>query len=204
MKQNSGIQKASIQAGSQDGVKHAPRLSSRTAFPIFEIQRLIPSMAVKTSAGLLMFRRRGRDIEVLLAHPGGPFFKKKDDGHWTVPKGEAGEGEDLLERAKIEFEEEIGIPASGEWIELGCIRQKGGKIVHAWAFEGTLPDHFEVRSNTCLLEWPPRSGKKQEFPEVDRAEFFSLKKARVKIKETQIPLLDRLAAIIEKEPNESK
>jgi predicted NUDIX family NTP pyrophosphohydrolase len=150
-----------------------------------------------------MFRRRNRQIEVLLVHPGGPFFKKKDDGYWTIPKGEIAEEEELLERAKIEFAEEVGIAAtSNEWIELGWIRQKGGKIVHAWAFEGSLPKNFELKSNTFLLEWPPHSGKKQEFAEVDRAEFFPLAAARIKIKETQIPLLDRLAARIKKEPNE--
>jgi len=150
-----------------------------------------------------MFRRRNRQIEVLLVHPGGPFFKKKDDGYWTIPKGEIAEGEELFERAKIEFAEEVGIAAtSSEWIELGWIRQKGGKIVHAWAFEGSLPNNFKLKSNTFLLEWPPHSGKKQEIAEVDRAEFFPLAAARIKIKETQIPLLDRLAAVIEKEPNE--
>ncbi len=113
---------------------------------------------------------------MLLVHPGGPFFRKKDDGVWTVPKGEAAEGEDLLSRAAIEFEEELGIPASAmaaspppSWIDLGSVKQKGGKTVQAWGFEGDLPADFEVYSNTFEMEWPPRSGQKQEFPEIDRA-----------------------------------
>src|SRR2546426_85149 len=102
----------------------------------------------RTSAGLLMFRRGNGRLEVLLAHPGGPYFQKKDEGVWTIPKGEVGEGEDLLTRAKIEFQEELGITPSGEWIELGCVKQKGGKTVHAWAFEGDLEENFNLRSNT--------------------------------------------------------
>ncbi|MDQ6808373.1 MAG: NUDIX domain-containing protein, partial [Verrucomicrobiota bacterium] len=116
-----------------------------------------------------MFRQGTEQIEVLLAHPGGPYFRAKDDGVWTIPKGEAAEGEDLLCRAQIEFEEEIGItPASAEWIALGAITQKGGKVVHGWAFAADLPDRFTHRSNTFELEWPPRSGRTQTFPEVDR------------------------------------
>jgi predicted NUDIX family NTP pyrophosphohydrolase len=146
----------------------------------------------RTSAGLLMFRKTDHGIEVLLAHPGGPYFQKKDDGVWTVPKGETADGEDLLTRAKIEFEEEIGLRPSGNWIELGSIIQKGGKTVHAWAFEGNLPKDFVPVSNTFELEWPPRSGKMQCFPEVDRAGFFSLEAAKKKIKDAQKPFLDRL------------
>src|SRR5712691_11913589 len=133
----------------------------------------------RISAGLLMFRRRKNKLEVLLAHPGGPFHVHKDDGAWTIPKGEAGEGEDLLTRAKIEFEEELGIPAAAsDWIALGSAKQKGGKTVHAWAFEGDLPDAFIIASNTFEMEWPPRSGRMQQFPEIDRAEFFSIEKAK--------------------------
>lgn len=146
----------------------------------------------RTSAGLLMFRKTDDGIEVLLAHPGGPFFQKKDDGVWTVPKGEAAEGEDLLTRAKIEFGEETGFKPDGDWIELGSIIQKGGKKVHAWAFQGDLPKDFIPVSNTFELEWPPRSGKMKQFPEVDRIDFFSLETARKKIKEAQTPFLDRL------------
>ena len=167
-----------------------------------EIHRLIASMPAKTSAGLLLFRRTAHNIEVLLVHPGGPFFKNKDAGAWTIPKGEVAEGEELLERAKIEFREELGVPVSGECIELGWIKQKGGKTVHAWAVESSLPDGFQLKSNTFLLEWPPHSGRKQEFPEIDKAEFFPIAEARIKINAAQIPLLDRLVAIIGERPNE--
>jgi predicted NUDIX family NTP pyrophosphohydrolase len=148
----------------------------------------------RISAGLLMFRRRNNEIEVLLAHPGGPFFARRDEGVWTIPKGEAAPGEDLLSRAQIEFEEEVGLrPKNVQWwIELGWIKQKGGKIVHAWAFEGNLPEAFECKSNLFELEWPPRSGKYQQFPEVDQACFFSDEVARRKLKATQVPFLDRL------------
>lgn len=141
-----------------------------------------------------MFRKSPKGLEVLLAHPGGPYFRHKDEGAWTIPKGEAAEGEDLLTRARIEFEEELGIaaPVSANWIALGSVKQKGGKTVHAWAFEGDCPATFVAVSNTFDLEWPPRSGRIQQFPEIDRAEFFSLEKARRKIKEAQIAFLDRL------------
>jgi predicted NUDIX family NTP pyrophosphohydrolase len=150
----------------------------------------------RISAGLLMFRRRDNELEVLLAHPGGPFFARKDDGAWTIPKGEAALGEDLLTRAQIEFEEEVGFRPHGEWIELGSIKQKGGKIVHAWAFEGDLPESFECKSNLFEMEWPPRSGRRKKFPEVDQACFFSEEVARRKIKPAQALLLDRLRAAI--------
>jgi predicted NUDIX family NTP pyrophosphohydrolase len=141
-----------------------------------------------------MFRRRKNELEVLLAHPGGPFFTRKDDGGWTIPKGEAAPGEDLLTRAQIEFEEEVGIRPENarEWIQLGWIKQKGGKIVHAWAFEGDLPEGFQCNSNLFELEWPRGSGKYEKFPEVDQACFFSDKAARRKLKSTQVPFLDRL------------
>src|SRR5436309_4508176 len=148
----------------------------------------------RISAGLLMFRRKNDKIKVLLAHPGGPLFARKDDGVWTIPKGEAAPGEDLLTRAQIEFEEEVGFRAENiaDWIELGSIKQKGGKIVHAWAFEGDLPESFVCKSNLFELEWPARSGKYQQFPEVDQACFFSDEVARRKLKATQVPFLDRL------------
>jgi predicted NUDIX family NTP pyrophosphohydrolase len=153
-------------------------------------------MAAKISAGLLVFRRSGSDIEVLLAHPGGPFFKNKDDGAWTIPKGVAETDEDLLERARIEFEEELGIPAPANAIPLGSVRQKGGKTVHAWTVEGDLPENFVSRSNTFDLEWPPRSGAIQSFPEVDDARFFRLEEARRKINHAQKEFLQRLEALI--------
>ena len=142
-----------------------------------------------------MFRKGRDELEVLLVHPGGPYFQNKDDGAWTIPKGEAMEGEELLQRARIEFEEELGLAASGEnWIELGSIKQKGGKTVHGWAFAGDLKDDFKLSSNTFEMEWPPRSGKTKEFPEVDQARFFSLEEARKKINAAQHPFLDRLVA----------
>jgi predicted NUDIX family NTP pyrophosphohydrolase len=141
-----------------------------------------------------MFRRKIDIIEVLLVHPGGPFWKNKDNGAWSIPKGEAAPGEDLLARAQIEFEEELGIKPSGDWIRLGSIQQEGGKTVHAWAFEGDLPASFKVKCNTFELEWPLRSGKMQRFPEIDRAEFFSLKTARSKINPAQAAFLERLRA----------
>jgi predicted NUDIX family NTP pyrophosphohydrolase len=145
-----------------------------------------------------MFRRRNNQIEVLLVHPGGPFFARKDDGVWTIPKGEAAPGEDLLTRAQIEFEEEVGFRPEGvlDWIELGSIKQKGGKTVHAWAFEGDLPEAFKCKSNLFEMEWPPRSGRRRKFPEVDQALFFSEEVARRKIKPAQVPLLDRLQTAI--------
>ena len=150
-------------------------------------------MQSKTSAGLLMFRRTDEGLQVLLAHPGGPYFQKKDEGVWTIPKGEVAEGEDLLARAKIEFEEELGIAPSGDWIELGSVKQKGGKIVYAWAFEGDLLSDFKLKSNTFHLEWPPRSDKMQTFPEVDKVAFFSIDEARCKMNIAQTVFLDRLS-----------
>jgi predicted NUDIX family NTP pyrophosphohydrolase len=142
-----------------------------------------------------MFRRTVGQLELLLVHPGGPFFRNKDSGAWTIPKGEVAEGEELLDRAKVEFREELGIEPiePAKWIELGTIKQKGGKTVHAWAFEGDLPEDFALASNTFPMEWPPRSGRMQEFPEIDRAEFFRMELAREKINQAQIGFLNRLA-----------
>ena len=139
-----------------------------------------------------MFRWKNDALEFLLVHPGGPFWKNKDDGAWTIPKGEAAEDEDLLVRAQIEFEEELGFKPSGDWIPLGSIKQKGGKTVHAWAFEGNLPEAFELQSNTFQLEYPPRSGKFEEFPEIDRADFFPEEIARRKINPAQLSFFERL------------
>ncbi|MEY2562947.1 MAG: hypothetical protein QOH88_1140 [Verrucomicrobiota bacterium] len=144
-----------------------------------------------------MFRQTNEQLEVLLVHPGGPYFKNKDDGAWTIPKGEASGGEDLLTRARIEFEEELGIAPTGVPMELGTIKQKGGKTVHAWAFAGDLPDDFSLTSNNFEMEWPPRSGRIQEFPEVDRASFFSIEAARQKINPAQAALLDRLIEAVD-------
>jgi predicted NUDIX family NTP pyrophosphohydrolase len=150
----------------------------------------------KISAGLLMYRRTADGLLVLLAHPGGPFFRHKDDGVWSIPKGEPTEGEELSATAVREFGEEIGLPVSGPLTPLGEIKQKGGKAVHAWAFEGDLPAGFTPASNTFELEWPPRSGRFARFPEVDRAELFALGEARTKIIPAQAVFLDRLSALI--------
>jgi predicted NUDIX family NTP pyrophosphohydrolase len=146
----------------------------------------------KTSAGLLVFRRGGGRIEVLLVHPGGPFWKNKDDGAWSIPKGEYDPGEDPLSAARREFEEETGIAPAGEFLALHEVRQAGGKLVRAWALEADY-DSAAMRSNTFEMEWPPRSGRKQSFPEVDRAAWFALDEARVKILSGQVPLLEELA-----------
>lgn len=145
----------------------------------------------KRSAGLLMYRKRDRGLEVLLAHPGGPFWANKDRGAWSIPKGEYGAGEDPLEAAKREFEEETGFAANGIWHELGQVRQAGGKIVSVWAFEGDC-DPGNLISNRCQVEWPPRSGSLIDFPEVDRGAWFSLTEARERILKSQEPFLDAL------------
>lgn len=144
-----------------------------------------------------MFRLKKGRLEVLLVHPGGPYFRNKDDGAWTIPKGEVAEGEDLLERAKIEFEEEVGIGASRNWMGLGSVKQKGGKTVHAWAFAGDLEDDFTLASNTFEMEWPPRSGRMEPFPEVDRVSFFSPEEARRKINVAQVVFIDRLIELLD-------
>ncbi len=145
-----------------------------------------------------MYRIRNGVIEVLLAHPGGPFFQSKDDGAWTIPKGEPDSNEDdLLLVAQREFEEETSLKPQPPFIPLNPIQQKGGKIVHAWAFEGDC-DPKAIKSNLFSIEWPPKSGKKMQFPEIDRAEFFDLDTARKKIKARQDALLDELEGILKK------
>lgn len=149
----------------------------------------------RVSAGLLMYRIQEGQLQVLLAHPGGPFFRNKDDGAWSIPKGEIEPGEDLLEAAKREFEEETGVTPSGPFTALTPVKQKGGKIVHAWAFEGDC-DPGAVVSNCFTMEWPPRSGRRIEFPEVDRADFFDPSAAKRKIKAGQEALLEELEEIV--------
>lgn len=150
----------------------------------------------KRSSGILLHRRRG-ELEVLLVHPGGPFWAKKDLGAWSIPKGEHDDGEDALACALREFEEETGAkPAPGELDDLGSVRLKSGKVVQAWALEGDL-DPDAIRSNTFTLEWPPRSGRRQEFPEVDRAAWFGLAEAAERINPAQAAFLDRLRAQFE-------
>ena len=142
-----------------------------------------------------MFRVNEGVVQILLAHPGGPFFKKKDDGAWTIPKGEANPGEDLLLAAQREFEEETGLAPKGTFIPLKPIKQKGGKTVYAWAFEGDCNPEA-ITSNQFALEWPPKSGIQKQFPEIDRAEFFDLEIACKKIKGGQDALIDELEAIL--------
>ena len=150
----------------------------------------------KKSAGLLVYRQAAGDIEVLLAHPGGPFWRNKDHGAWTIPKGEFDETEDPLAAAKREFKEETGsAPPDGPYISLEPIKQKNGKIVHAWAVEGDF-DPGELNSNTFLCEWPPKSGRMQEFPEVDRAEWFAPQVAKEKILQGQQALVDELLGLL--------
>jgi predicted NUDIX family NTP pyrophosphohydrolase len=148
----------------------------------------------RISAGLLMYRIR-EGLEVLLAHPGGPLFRNKDDGAWSIPKGEPDAEEDLLAAAQREFEEETGMKPTGPYLTLRPIQQKGGKIVHAWAFAGDC-DPALLRSNTFAMEWPPHSGKQQEFPEIDRWEFFGPNAARRKIKAGQDALLEELMRLL--------
>lgn len=150
----------------------------------------------RTSGGVVLWRRGEGGLEVLLGHPGGPFFAKKDADNWSVPKGEVEPGEDLFAVARREFEEETGHPLpDAPAIDLGEIRQKGGKRVLAWGIEGDL-DAATATSNTFEMEWPPRSGRIQAFPELDRVEWFDLPAARVKIKAAQRPFLDRLEAAL--------
>ncbi len=145
----------------------------------------------KESAGLLMFRLNAGEPEFLLVHPGGPFWKNKDRGAWTIPKGEIQPGEQPLTAAQREFEEELGFKAEGRFLELRAVRQKGGKTVHAWAFEGDC-NPVQIRSNTFKLELPPGSGRIYEFPEVDRAEFFNFNAAKEKINLAQVAFLQEL------------
>jgi len=147
----------------------------------------------KESAGLLLYRKRAGQLEILLVHPGGPFWKNKDAGAWTIPKGEIGPGEDPLAAARRECAEELGLKVDGHFVPLSPVRQKAGKMVRAWAVE-TDWDPAGFKSNTFLLEWPPRSGKQQEFPEIDRAAFFGLEQARIKINSAQMALLEEVLA----------
>jgi predicted NUDIX family NTP pyrophosphohydrolase len=145
----------------------------------------------RKSAGLLVFRRQGREIEVFLAHMGGPFWARKDGASWSIPKGEFEDDEDPLEAAKREFREETGLIPTGKFIELAPVKQSGGKTIFAWAVEWDC-DATAIKSNTFTIEWPPESGKMREFPEIDRVAWFSLSEARRKILKGQMPLLDQL------------
>jgi predicted NUDIX family NTP pyrophosphohydrolase len=145
----------------------------------------------KMSAGILMFRKRGAALEVLPVHPGGPFWKNKDAGVWSIPKGEYAEDEEPLVAAKRELFEETGIEARGDLVPLGQIQQSSGKIVSGWAMEGDCSPE-EIRSNTLAMEWPPKSGRMQQFPEIDRAEWFGVAEAKERMVKAQTAFLDRL------------
>jgi predicted NUDIX family NTP pyrophosphohydrolase len=149
----------------------------------------------KQSAGLLVHRRHGGRLQVLLVHPGGPLWAKKDAGAWSIPKGEFGPGEDPLAAARREVAEETGLAIAGEFVPLAPRKQPGGKVVHAWAVEGDC-DPTAVRSNTFSMEWPPRSGRTREFPEIDRADWFDLDAAKEKIHKGQRGFLDELERLV--------
>lgn len=151
------------------------------------------------SAGLLMYRVSNREPQVLLVHPGGPFFQRKDEGVWTIPKGEVASSEDLLAAARREFHEETGLEPTEPFFSLAPIKQKSGKLVHAWVFAGDC-DPARLRSNTFQIEWPPKSGRQVEFPEVDRAEFFDLATARQKIIPAQARWIDDLEQMLSDNP----
>jgi predicted NUDIX family NTP pyrophosphohydrolase len=150
----------------------------------------------KLSAGLLLYRRRGAQMEVLLAHPGGPFWARKDKGAWTLPKGLVEASETPLEAAMREFTEETGFPVTGEFLPLGAVVQRGGKHVEAWGIEGDC-DPAKLKPFMFEMEWPPRSGRMASFPEIDRVAWFTLDAARAHILPSQIPFLDRLAALLD-------
>ena len=152
--------------------------------------------AGKVSAGLLMYRLREGRLEVFLAHPGGPWYERKDNDHWSIPKGEIEPGEDPLAAARREFEEETGLTPSGPFLELGAIRQKGGKLVHAWGFAGDWEPSRVLRSNEIEVEWPPHSGRRVRIAEIDRVGFFGLADASRKLKASQHPFLERLEALL--------
>ncbi|WP_143307143.1 NUDIX domain-containing protein [Chitinophaga vietnamensis] len=146
---------------------------------------------MKTSAGILLYRRKAGSTAVFLVHPGGPFWRGKDEGAWSIPKGEYTDGETALEAAVREFEEETGLVPSGDFITLSPVKLKSGKLVSAWAVAGDL-DPAQLRSNTCKLEWPPHSGKWVEVPEVDQGAWFDVLTAKKKIHAAQAPMIDEL------------
>ena len=150
----------------------------------------------KHSAGLIMYRVRAKYLEVFLVHPGGPFWANKDNGVWSIPKGEYAGDEEPFEVAKREFHEETGFVADGKFLDLGSIRQSGGKIVTAWAVEGDC-DPERLQSNRFQIEWPPRSGRLLDAPEIDRGAWFSITEARERILKSQEPLLDKLCAMLQ-------
>jgi predicted NUDIX family NTP pyrophosphohydrolase len=150
----------------------------------------------KQSAGILVYRLHATGLDVLLVHPGGPFWAKKDDGAWFIPKGEINPDEEPRAAAYREFREEVGLePPAGDGLDLGTVKNKGGKLIYGWALAGDL-DLTGFHSNTFELEWPPRSGKKREFPEVDRARYFSVDEALLKMHPAELPLVERLLRLL--------
>jgi predicted NUDIX family NTP pyrophosphohydrolase len=152
-------------------------------------------MPVRASAGLLVYRRGASGVEVFLVHPGGPYWARRDLGAWTIPKGEIEPGEDPLDAARREFHEETGSPMDGTFVALRPVTMRSGKVVHAWAVGGDI-DARAVISIVFAMEWPPRSGRQQQFPEVDRAEWFTVDEARERILPAQVPLLDDLMRLL--------
>ena len=151
----------------------------------------------KKAAGILLYRKKGSSLEVFLIHPGGPFWSKKDESAWSIPKGEFLENEDPLTAAKREFQEETGFSVEGPFVSIGSVKQSSGKVVQAWACEGDV-DASAIQSNTFQLEWPPHSGKYQDFPEADRAEWFPIDVARQKILKVQLPFLQNLERVVQR------
>ncbi|GAA3986592.1 NUDIX domain-containing protein [Mucilaginibacter dorajii] len=148
----------------------------------------------KQSAGILLYRKSDDQLQVFLVHPGGPFWKNKDEGSWSIPKGEYESDEEPLDAAKREFYEETGQYIDGEFLALSSIKLKSGKLIQAWAVEGDIDPH-RIKSNLFEMEWPPKSGKKQSFAEVDRGDWFSVEEAKVKMNAAQVALLDELAEV---------
>ncbi len=185
------------EAGSKRSGKNAskrsrcPDVAKRAAITKWDTGQI----AMKRSAGILLYKLIAGEPRVLLAHPGGPFWARKDAGAWSIPKGEYQKGEEPLAAAIREFGEETGMKLEGDFLPLGEVTQKSGKVVTAWACEGDF-DPAKLVSNLCRIEWPPRSGKRVDIPEVDRAEWFSLNEARAKINPAQVPFLDRLAGVL--------
>jgi predicted NUDIX family NTP pyrophosphohydrolase len=151
---------------------------------------------LSASAGLLMFRQRAGALEVFLVHPGGPYFRNKDEGAWTIPKGQIEAGEEPLDAACREFVEETGLSSDGPYLPLAPVRQKGGKTVMGWAFRGDVADPIRIRPNRFTLEWPPRSGNMREFPEIDFAAFFTVEEARRKLNPAQVAFVEELEQLV--------